>query len=57
MFGYCLERRGSFEIGRPRSKGWNNFGRSCTRGVGSLLRQDLLRSLKKLSLLLLYGDL
>ena len=24
---------GSFEIGRPRSRGWKNFGRRWTRGV------------------------
>ena len=30
------ERRGSSEIGRPRSRGWINFGRSSTRGVGRL---------------------
>ena len=27
---------GSFEIGHPRSRGWNDFGRSWTRGVGGL---------------------
>ena len=27
---------GSFEIGRPRSTGWKNFGRRWTRGVGGL---------------------
>ena len=26
---------GSFEIGRPTSRGWNIFGRRWTRGVGS----------------------
>ena len=25
----------SFEIGRPRSRGWKSFGRRWTRGVGS----------------------
>ena len=29
-------RGGSFEIGHPRSRGWNDFGRSWTRGVGGL---------------------
>ena len=28
--------RVSFEIGRPRSRGWKNFGRSWTRRVGDL---------------------
>ena len=27
---------GSFEIGRPRSRRWNNFGRRWTREVGGL---------------------
>ena len=27
---------GSFEIGRPRSKKWKNFGYRWTRGVGGL---------------------
>ena len=27
---------GSFEIGRPRSKGWKDFGVRWTRGVGVL---------------------
>ena len=27
---------GSFEIGYPRSKGWKNFRRRWTRGVGGL---------------------
>ena len=27
---------GSFEIGRPRSRGWKNFGCSWTRGMGGL---------------------
>ena len=26
---------GSFEIGRPRSRGWKSFGRRWTRGWGS----------------------
>ena len=28
-----MERRASFENGRPRSRGWKNFGRRWTRGV------------------------
>ena len=28
------ERGGSFEIGRPRSRGWKNIGRRWTKGVG-----------------------
>ena len=27
---------GSFKIGRPRSRGWYNFGRGWTRGWGVL---------------------
>ena len=27
---------GSFKIGRPRSRGWNNIGRKWTRGMGGL---------------------
>ena len=27
------KRGGSFQIGRPMSKGWKNFGRSWTRGM------------------------
>ena len=27
---------GPFEIGRPRSRGWKNFGRRWTRWVGVL---------------------
>ena len=29
-------REGSSEIGRPKSRGWKNFGRSWTRGVGGI---------------------
>ena len=38
MIGSHLEigGRGSFEIGRPRSRGWNNFRRRMTRGVRGL---------------------
>ena len=41
MIGYHLERNGgegggSFEIERPRSKGWKNFGSRWIRGVGGL---------------------
>ena len=32
--GGGLEGGGSFETGRPRSRGWKNFGK--TRGVGGL---------------------
>ena len=35
--------RGSFEIGRPRSKGWKNVGHSWTRGVGGLENLDVIR--------------
>ena len=34
---YHLERGDSFEIGRPRSRGWKNFGRRWAR-VGGLER-------------------
>ena len=27
---------GSFEIGYPNSRGWNNFGRRWMRGLGGL---------------------
>ena len=41
MIGYHLEggggrRGGSLEIGRPRLRGWKNFGRSWTKVVGGL---------------------
>ena len=36
MIDCNLERGGSFEIGRPRSRVWKNFGRSWTREVGGL---------------------
>ena len=36
MIVYHLERGGSFEIGRPMSKGWKKFGRRWTGGVGGL---------------------
>ena len=29
-------RGGSFEIGRPRSRGWKNFGRRSTKRLGVL---------------------
>ena len=31
---------GSFEIGRPRSTGWKDFGRKWTRGVGGSWKLD-----------------
>ena len=31
-----IRRRGSFEIGRPVSRRWKNFGRRWTRGLGVL---------------------
>ena len=34
MIGYHLERGSSFEIGRPRSRGWKNF--TCRYGWGVL---------------------
>ena len=36
MIGYHLEREGSFEIGRPGSREWKNFGRRWRRGLGGL---------------------
>ena len=31
----CVCVGGAFEIGRPTSRGWNNFGRRWGKGVGN----------------------
>ena len=34
--GFSFREGGSFEIGRSKLRGWKNFGRKWTRGVGGL---------------------
>ena len=44
--------RGLFEIGRPRSRGWKNFGRKWTRGVRGLKNWTTFMNVKCVSSLI-----